>query len=150
MTYWRMQLHPSRPNQAVEYTVKSLAAGYIGLDFSSDVGNLLRVSQTELPQGQRDYWGFAHEMKEDDRVLIIAHHFPFALVKVTGGYNYIHNIVPEIGVWFRHFRAVNDIRFYGDFFTNAKDWQQTTMTDTISPLRDKKTLSFQLIEQWLS
>ena len=43
-------------------------------------------------------------MTEADRVLIVVHHFPFALAMVDGEYNYIRNVAPEIGVWFRHFR----------------------------------------------
>jgi len=94
MTYWRMQLHPAAPGEALWYTVQSLAAGYIGLDFDTnepDVGDLLspQARQDSLPEKQRDYWAFAHEMAEEDRVLIIVHHFPFALVRVAGPYNYI-------------------------------------------------------------
>lgn len=40
MTYWRMQLHPSEPDQAVRHSIESLAAGYIGLDFVEDIGRL--------------------------------------------------------------------------------------------------------------
>jgi len=56
---------------------------------------------------------------------------------------------PEIGVWFRHFRSVRDVRYYGDYVTNAHNWQRLTMTDTISPLRDSNSGSYQLIEEWL-
>ena len=34
MTYWRMQVHPASPGDAVAHTIESLAAGYIGLDFA--------------------------------------------------------------------------------------------------------------------
>jgi hypothetical protein len=121
MTYWRMQLHPSESGKAVQHTIQSLAAGYIGLDFgSSNVGDLMRTSQSSLPEGQRDYWAFAHNMKIGDRVLIIAHHFPFALVRIAGPYNYIRAKAPEIGVWFKHFRQVKDVMYYADFVTNAR------------------------------
>jgi hypothetical protein len=43
MTYWRMQLHPSESEGAIKHTVESLSAGYIGLDFSVDVPDLLTV-----------------------------------------------------------------------------------------------------------
>jgi hypothetical protein len=89
-------------------------------------------------------------MKIDDSVLIITHHFPFALVKVTGKYNYIRDTAPELGVWFRHFRKVKNVRYYADYKTNAKSWTQLTMTDTISPLRDPKSQSFKLIKDWTS
>jgi hypothetical protein len=148
MTYWRMQVHPSSPENAVEHTIESLAAGYIGLDFATDVGDLLTVEQSSLPSNQKDYWGFAHEMQEGDLVLIVAHHFPAALVQVAGPYNYIRSTAPEIGVWFRHFRSVSDIRYYADFKTNAHAWERTTMTDTISPLREPDTISNRLIEEW--
>jgi hypothetical protein len=128
--------------------VKSLAAGYIGLDFSADIGDLMSTLQSALPENQKDYWAFAHEMALGDRVLIMAHHFPFALVTIEGTYNFIREPVPEIGVWFRHFRKVNDIRFYADFITNALNWESITMTDTISPLRDRNSKSYQLIDSW--
>src|SRR5260221_8061631 len=102
MTYWRMQVHPAMPEDAVKHTIESLVAGYIGLDFASEVGDLVQTEQRLLPPNQRDYWAFAHEMREGDLVLIIAHHFPVALLKVAGPYNYIRTIAPEIGVWLRH------------------------------------------------
>lgn len=147
--YWRMQLHPAEPGEAVGNTVDSLVAGYIGLDFASDVGDLGKTTQQALPENQRDYWAFAHEMAVNDRVLIIAHYFPFALVRIAGPYNYIRMITPELGVWFRHFRHVDQVWYFGDFVTNARSWQKLTMTDTISPLRDRATMSYQLIERWL-
>lgn len=149
MTYWRMQLHPADSDHAIQHTVESLVAGYIGLDFSPDVGDMTKLQQEELPD-HRDYWAFAREMKIDDSVLIITHHFPFALVKVTGKYNYIRDTAPELGVWFRHFRKVKNVRYYADYKTNAKSWTQLTMTDTISPLRDPKSQSFKLIKDWTS
>jgi len=87
-------------------------------------------------------------MQEGDFVLIVAHHFPFALARISGPYNYIRETAPEIGVWFRHFRKVDDIRYYADFKTNAHAWDRTTMTDTISPLRDPNSISYRLIEEW--
>lgn len=148
MTYWRMQLHPASSGNAVQHTIESLAAGYIGLDFSSDAGDLLVAQQSALPANQRDYWAFAHEMAEGDLVLIISHHFPVALVRVAGTYNYIRATAPEIGVWFRHFRRIDEVRYYADFKTNAHAWEKTTMTDTISPLREPDSISYRLIESW--
>ena len=149
MTYWRMQLHPSEPGGSVRHTVESLSAGYVGLDFVEDVHDLTTVEKQDLPANQRNYWGFAHEMDVDDRVLLFTHHFPFALVRVAGPYNYIHTIAPEIHVWFRHFRKVNDIRYYGDLATNAHNWESIKMNATITPLRRRNLASYQLIERWL-
>jgi hypothetical protein len=143
-----MQIHPASPHEAVKHTIESLAAGYIGLDFAQDVGDLHTVEQSSLPANQRNYWGFAHEMIEGDLVLILAHHFPFALAEVSGPYNYIRFNAPEIGVWFRHFRKVNKIRYYADFKTDVRAWEQTTMTATITPLRDPDSASYQLIKEW--
>lgn len=148
MTYWRMQLHPNEPGEALKHCVESLAAGYIGLDFAAEVGDLKETTQSALPKNERDYWAFAHEMHIGDKVLIIAHHFPFALATVAGDYNYIRSYAREIGVWFRHFRRVKDVRYYGDLVTNAKDWEPIKMTDTISPLRDASSKSYQLIDAW--
>lgn len=85
-----------------------------------------------------------------DQVLLFAHHFPLALVRVAGQYNYIRNIAPEIGVWFRQFRKINNVRYYGDFVTDARKWEYISMTATITPLRDPKSKTYQLIEKWLS
>ena len=131
-----MQIHPNDKQRASFHAAQSLSAGFIGLDFENHVGDLMRTKQQDLPKHQRDYWAFAYDMAIGHRVLIISHHFPFALVTVAGDYNYIREPVPQIGVWFRHFRRVEDVRYDSDFVTNAKDWQQLTMTDTISPLHD--------------
>jgi hypothetical protein len=144
-----MQLHPSEAAGAIRHTVKSLAAGYIGLDFETDVPDLLTVPQSLLPENQRIYWAFAHEMDIGDWVLLFTHHYPFALARVSGPYNYIRSTAPEIGVWFRHFRKVDDVRYYGDFVTNAHSWESITMPATITPLREHDTASYLLIERWL-
>lgn len=148
MTYWRMQLHPAESDGAIRHAVKSLAANFIGLDFTSDVGDLRVVDFSTLPEGQKDYWAFAHEMLPGDEVLIVVHHFPFALVTVEGDYTYVSHPVPEIGVWFRHFRRVTNIRYYADRVTNARTWEPITMTDAISPLRTPDSKSLKLIEAW--
>lgn len=150
MAYWRMQLHPSESGGAIRHTVSSLSAGYIGLDFVTDVPDLLTIPQSALPENQRNYWSFAHEMETGDSVLLFTHHFPFALVRVAGPYNYIRSTAPEIGVWFRHFRRVEDVRYYGDFLTNMRNWEPITMTATITPLRERGSASYQLIERWLT
>jgi hypothetical protein len=61
MTYWRMQLHPSESEGAIRHTVESLSAGYIGLDFTTAVADLLTIPQAMLPDDQRHYWAFSHE-----------------------------------------------------------------------------------------
>lgn len=148
MTHWRMQLHPSQPNVSAQHAHRSLAAGFIGLDFRGNPGDLLTVKKQRLPERQRNYWAFAHDMSVGDKVLIVAHHFPLALVTVDGEYNYIRRPVPEIGVWFRHFRRVRDVRYYADWVTNAAAWERVTMTETILPLRAEDSASYRLIESW--
>jgi hypothetical protein len=149
MAYWRMQLHPAEPGEALKHCIDSLAAGYIGLDFGAEVGDLMETTQARLPENQKDYWAFAHEMNAGDKVLVIAHHFPFALASVAGEYNYVRSLAPEIGVWFRHFRRVDHVHYYADIKTDVRKWEQLRMTDTISPLRQPSSLSYQLIENWL-
>ena len=115
MAFWRMQLHPA-DHKGSQHAAESLAAGFIGLDFGQERGDMTLISDpTVLPQGERDYLEFATQMAPDDKVLLIAHHFPFALATVAGDYNYIRTPVPEIGVWFRHFRRVKGVRYYGDY-----------------------------------
>jgi hypothetical protein len=149
MAYWRMQLHPGGSTEAVKHAVESLSAGFIGLDFGFRVPDMLTVTPEALPEVHRNYYAFASEMEFDDRVLLFTHHFPLALVRVAGEYNYIRDIAPEIGVWFRHFRKIDDVRYYGDYVTDARKWEYITMTGTIAPLRDPKSKTYQLIEKWL-
>jgi hypothetical protein len=149
MSYWRMQVHPGDSENAIKHTVESISAGYIGLDFITDVPDMLTVTQEFLPEHQRNYWAFAHEMEVGDHALLFAHHFPLALVRVAGAYNYIRTKAPEIGVWFRHFRRIDDVRYYGDHATDARRWEYLTMTATITPLRDPTSKSYQLIKEWL-
>lgn len=130
------------------HCVNSLAAGFIGLDFKGNINDLRERSKDSLPPNQKDYWAFAHEMSKGDQVLIIAHHFPFALVTVKGPYNFVRQAVPELGVWFRHFRRVVDVRYYADHVTDVRKWEQIKMTDTISPLRDTNSKSYRLIHSW--
>ena len=148
MSYWRMQLHPSDSARSVSHATRSLGLGYIGLDFAQPPGDLTGVDPASIPQSQRDYADFAHTMKCDDLVLIIAHHYPHALVRVTGNYNYIRNPTEELGVWFRHFRRVEVLAYYADYVTNPKSWEQTKMTDTISILKTKGSKSYRLISSW--
>jgi hypothetical protein len=145
-----MQLHPNFAGQSARHAAESLSAGFIGLDFRSDVGDLHRAVYEDLPVEEKVQWAFAHEMVEGDRVLIFVHHYPFALARVAGPYNYIRIPVPEIGVWFRHFRRVDDIRYYSDFRTNASTWKPLTMTATLTPLRDGGSASKLLIDEWIA
>jgi hypothetical protein len=130
--------------------VESVAAGFVGLDFEVDPGDLTNVGRAQLPQGQTDYWDFAHLLSPGDPVLIIVHHFPFALVAIEGAYNYIKEPDPNIGVWFRHFRRIDrtKTKYYADLVTNAKSWDQMTMTDAIAILKDPAGKSHQLIATW--
>jgi hypothetical protein len=148
MAYWRMQLHPDEKGYAVRHSVESLAAGFIGLDFAADVGNLLTIDKSSIAPKQRPYWAFAHDMKQGDWVLIIAHHFPVALAQISGDYNYIRQPDQGIGVWFRHFRRVNRAMYYADLITNASKWEPIKMTETIAPLHEPSSKSYQLIEFW--
>jgi hypothetical protein len=150
MAFWRMQLHPGDSGNAVKHTTQSLAAGFIGLDFVNTPGDLTDIAASEIDVSQRDYWDFAHTMAVNDVVLVIAHHYPFALVRVSGEYNYIRTPVNNIGVWFRHFRPVDEVRYYSDFVTNPAKWERLVMTDTISILHDPTKASYGLIERWLS
>ncbi|WP_193075407.1 hypothetical protein [Pseudomonas sp. FME51] len=147
MAYWRMQLHPDDSGNSAAHSAESLSAGFIGLDFAVPVGDLELHDVASIPAHQRDYVAFANKMDIGDRVLIISHHFPFAVCTVAGPYNYIKRPVPQLGVWFRHFRAVQDVKYFADFKTNARSWDQIKMTDTISPLVNEGTASLALIRE---
>ncbi|MCP4706736.1 MAG: hypothetical protein GY865_19230 [candidate division Zixibacteria bacterium] len=147
MSYWRMQLHPDDGDNAAYYANQSIAAGFIGLGFATKVGDLLSDAVHEITDTQKNYVQFAKKMDIGDKVLIIVHHYPFAVVTVDGEYNYIRNPEPELGVWFKHFRRIKKPIFFSDFKTNSKSWEQYVMTDTISILKDKNSKSFKLIDK---
>jgi hypothetical protein len=149
MNYWRMQLHPNEPEKSAFYASKSITAGFIGLDFKTQVGDLLAEEHQNILTSQKDYLAFAKDMHIGDKVLIIVHHFPFAVVTVDGDYNYVRSIEPELCVWFRHFRRVKNVIYFADYITNAKKWEKYTMTDAISILRDPKSKSYRLIEEMI-
>lgn len=151
MAFWRMQLHPSDPQRAMEHSVNSVAAGFIGLDFAEDIGSMHRVDRMSIPDGQRSYWNLYKPMQIGDRVLVLVHHHPFALVTVASDYNYISRIEPEIGVWFRHFRRIDtqQTRYYADFVKDPKKWARIPMTGTLFPLDDPKGANYRLIERML-
>lgn len=130
--------------------MKSLGLGYIGLDFADPPGDLTDVPRDDIPTGQRDYWEFALKMAEGDLVLVIAHHYPCALVHVNGPYNYIRSPNRELGIWFRHFRRITVLSYYADYVTNPGKWEQIKMTDTISSLHTTTSKSFTLIKRWAS
>jgi hypothetical protein len=142
-----MQLHPNDGKNSAFYSNQSIAAGFIGLDFATEAGDLLSESQKDILSSQKDYVSFAQDMQIGDKVLIISHHFPVALVTIDGEYNYIRRAEPKLGVWFRHFRRIKDVVYYSDFKTNARAWEQYIMTDTISILKDKGSKSYKLIEK---
>lgn len=147
MAYWRMQLHPDDSGNSAFHSAQSLSAGFIGLDFAADIGDLEYQDLSAIPKNQADYTAFATQMAVDDRVLIISHHFPFAVCTILGEYNFIKNPVPELGVWFRHFRRVGHVRYFADHLTNARDWEQIRMVDTISPLVNEGTASLKMIRE---
>lgn len=150
--YWRMQLHPADPSQAMRYAVESVAAGFIGLDFKGYPGDLRIARKEEVPSSERDFFDFANRMVVGDRVLIIVHHFPFALVTVSGDYNYMREPDPRLGVWFRHFRRIQQdaTRYFADRVTNARQWEQFKMTDTISILKTEDGQTYQLMQAWIA
>ncbi len=142
-----MQLHPDDSKNSGFYSNQSIATGFIGLDFATEAGDLLAESQKNILSSQKDYMSFAKDMQIGDKVLIISHHFPVALVTVDDDYNYMRRAEPKLGVWFRHFRRIKNVVYYADFKTNAKAWEQYIMTDMISILKDKNSKSCKLIEK---
>jgi len=149
MNYWRMQLHPSDPKRAAMHAAESLVAGFIGLDFPEDPGDLPLLKPQPHRTGVLPHeLTFATKMAVDDKVLVIVHHLPFALATVDGGYNYIRIADPRLRVWFRHYRRVRDVKFYADFVTNARDWEMIKMTGTVQVLTDPESASYKMIEHW--
>jgi len=142
-----MQLHPDDAKNSAFYSQQSLAVGLIGLDFATEVGDLLASDHDGILVSQKDYLNFASNIEIGDKVLIISHHYPVAVLTVSGEYNYIRRKEPKLGVWFRHFRRIQDIKYFADHVTHAQAWEQYVMTDTISTLVDKNSKSNRLIDE---
>lgn len=81
--------------------------------------------------------------------MVMAHNYPFALVRVSGDYNYVRTQVNPL-LWFRHFREIGEIHYYADFVLNPKDWEEIAMPDTISILMNPNGTSYRLIERWVN
>ncbi|WCL50760.1 hypothetical protein [Leptospira sp. GIMC2001] len=152
MNYYRMQLHPDDSKQSSRYASESISAGFVGLGFVTDPGDLTKIKpqDTILSINENTYWAIT-DIEPGDFILIMSHHFPYALVKVTEGYNYIKKPVPELGIWFNHFVRVEKkfTKYYSDFITNPKDWQNITTTMTIQKLINIDTISMKVIKEMM-
>lgn len=144
-----MQIHADEPRNTVRDTIATLAAGYVGIDAPGDVRDLETMQPRSVSAAQREALAFAQEMDVGDRVLVFTHNFPFALLRIAGSYNYVCSPIPEHGIRFRHFRAVDDVRYYADLAPNAREWESILVTDRMAPLTDPNSMSYQLIERWL-
>ena len=148
MSYWRMQLHPDDAKYSSYYAHESIAKGFIGLGFATEVGDLL-IDKNNILDHQKNYTAFASDMDIGDKVLIMSHHIPLAVVTISSDYNYIRNPLKSLGVWFNHIREIDTelTIYYSDYQTNIKKWENIPMTNTISPLKDPSSKSYQLIEK---
>jgi hypothetical protein len=152
-----MQLHPTEdPDMATEYAVQSLARGLIGFGFSEDPADLTLVAASSLPDGVRKHdVEFATRMEVGDKVLVMVHQFPFALVTVASDYYYLRRpvrthkpVLPELGIWFNHFRRVAEVKYYADRVKDARKWEKYTRAPTIQRLTDPNSAAYRLIESW--
>jgi len=149
MNYWRMQLHSSDSEHATRHTFRCLAAGYVGLDFHADVGDLMKVEREAItPSTQRHYHDFAWKMEDGDFVLVVVRNEPFALVRVAGEYNYT-TTPSTLGVWFRHFRAIgrDSMAFWDDRRGRSQSADHAPMAGTLQ-IVNPGTLACDVIEDW--
>lgn len=149
MAYWRMQLHPNDRERAMMHTVQSLGAGFIGLAYGKDPGDLTVLPSAPLPEGVTAFdVGFATRMEVGDRVLIIVHNFPFALATVDGDYNYVRVPHPELRIWCNRFRRVRDVKYYADRVKKPKNWKEINTYAAVQWLTSDDSVSYDLIETW--
>ena len=67
------------------YAVQSLAAGLVGFGFRQDPGDLTLLQPAPYPAGVQPHdVAFATKMAEGDKVLVIVHHYPFAVATIEG------------------------------------------------------------------
>ena len=157
-----MQLHPDESNNSVKYTTESVSAGFIGLGFGigkNDPGDLMKVKPSDagvvLDKNEDRYWQFAEEMETGDIVAIFCHNQPFALTQITGNYNYIKTPVPNIGVWFNHFRTIEKgyTKYFLDLTANTRNQLEELIKGlpsqmTIQKHSDDKVKVYQFIDKW--
>lgn len=152
MRYWRMQLHPDEPEYATYYTVECLMNSYIGLGFEGADKDLSSIDYNSLETTPNNIYAFVHDISKDDWILIFHHNAPFALVTELGPYNFIKMNVPEMNIWFRHFRRFNKekLSFYYDVFkTGINKHSGIKMTNTFSEAsEDSETVK--LIKEWIA
>lgn len=145
-----MQLHPNDSAYATDYTVKCLSKNYVGLDFDDDKSDLTTYDDSELETFPNNIRAFAKAISKDDIIIIFHHNIPFALVTEIEEYNYIKKVIPEMEIWFRHFRRFNKISYFNDVYKQGKnEHYMLAMTNTISEAsEDTKTVD--LIKDWIS
>jgi hypothetical protein len=155
-----MQLHPTDdPDPAVGYAVQALARCLIGFGYRKDPGDLTRLDlSSPLPAGVTKHdVEFATRMAVGDKVLVLVHQYPFALVTVASEYFYLRPpasakvgrvVLQELGVWFNHFRGVRDVRYYADWVKDPGKWIKVGRAATIQRLVEPETTSFKLIQSW--
>jgi hypothetical protein len=150
INYWRMQLHPNESESAAFNTVKSLAAGFIGLDFNEERGDLTNLDQNKLETRTNNIKAFVYEILREVAALIYLHHSPFALVMEIEEYNFIKKPVPALDIWFKHFRSVGKVSFYSDVFkrTRTRD-SKLKMPNTFSD-ESTDSESGKLIAEWIT
>ncbi|MSQ94416.1 MAG: hypothetical protein EXR98_07655 [Gemmataceae bacterium] len=150
MQYWRMQLHPADPDRATKWAAESLARGLVGFAYGKDPGDLTR-SPDGVPKNELE---FATGMAVGDRVLVLVHQYPFALVTIDSDYCYLREPpssgeVNMLGVWFNHFRRVTDVKYYADLVKDPTNWDQSFLKcPTIQLLVDPESRSYKLIQSW--
>ena len=145
--YWMMQLHPSQSTQDLRYVHASLAAGFIGLDFTGQVTESMQtLDWSTVDERHKPFHLFYDTMRTGDYVLIMAHNQPVALVEVTGEYRFEP---VAIRTWFRHMRAVEVIGYYGDFVPADDPREPIIMGYTIGQqLAASNGPAYRLIDRW--
>lgn len=150
MNYFRMQLHPDDSGQASKHASESISAGFVGLGFDEDPGDLTKVTpdKAQLSNNEHSYWEILN-IQKGDFILVMSHHYPFALVQVEEGYNYIKKPVHELGIWFNHFVRIDKLatRYYSDYITNPANWTKIVAIMTLQKLVKTDTLSYAVIEE---
>lgn len=129
---WRMQLHPNESSRSMEHTTRCLAAGYVGLGFDNDPGDLAALPASDLDTKTNNIHAFVHEIQREDRIVIFSRNRPLAMVSDIGPYNFIREPVPELRIWFRHFRQFSKLSWYADAIGNTPPEPQIVMTNTFS------------------
>ena len=149
--FWRMQLHPECETLEERKDCTDLCLKgpqpRIGLDFKDkSTGDLRNVDPAKM-SGQANYYAFYKPMDIGDVVLIFISSVPYALVRVTGEYEYGADPNPD-EVWCAHHRKVHLLAYIDEHKDQLHSPDDLRTSAAIQRVEDKTGPVYKFIKAW--